>query len=101
GIEWGPETADSFQAGTEAVSKVLSSMTAVLDPDRITVYGEHLTPEHMDRIRQRCRQQLNGWELPEITLSDDFSMDFEQGMKLLTLNYLERNRKEQQWPHYC
>ncbi|GAB6090598.1 ROK family transcriptional regulator [Spirochaeta dissipatitropha] len=101
GIEWGPETADSFQASTEAAARVLSSLSAVLDPESITIYGEHLSIEHIERIRQLCRKQLTGWELPEINLSDDFSMDYEQGMKHLTLNLLEQNRKEQQWPHYC
>lgn len=100
GIEWGPKTADSFQASTDAAARVLTSLTSVLDPDRITIYGEHLTKNHMEKIRQLCREQLSGWELPEIQLSDDFSLDFEQGMKHLTLNLLKQNRKEQQWPHY-
>ncbi len=88
-IQWGPETADSFEACTTTAAKVVMCITAVLDPDSVVLYGEHFTEAHLEQIRIICRSRLPEQVLPEFSLSKDFTADFEQGLKYLTLNLLE------------
>jgi len=90
GIRWGEETADSFEDCSSAAAQVIISLTAVLDPDSVVLYGEHITNSHLERIREICRSQLPGHVLENLTCSGDFSADFEQGLKYLILNLLER-----------
>lgn len=92
GIEWGEKTADSFETCCSAAAQVIITLAAVLDPDSAAVFGEHITGRHMERITELCRSQLPDHILPELIHSQDFSADFQQGLKYLTLNLLEEEQ---------
>lgn len=88
-ITWGPNLIDNFEAFCKAASEVVISLTAVLDPDSVVLFGEHITDYHVSRIRIICKKILPEHVSPDISLSRDFSADFERGLKILTLERLE------------
>ncbi|SIQ08772.1 ROK family protein [Alkalispirochaeta americana] len=94
GISWGPETADSFEDCCSAAAKVVASLTAVVDPASVVLYGEHLGKEHLQRIGELCRNLLPAQALPTLHCSEDFTADFEQGLKKILLNLLDENLLE-------
>lgn len=90
GIHWGdPALADSPEASADAIAQVVVSLTATLAPESIVLYGEFLTPAHLAVIRTLCARRLPADMVPDLTLTDDFTRDFEDGLIALTLNLIE------------
>ncbi len=87
-IPWGPELADSFDEFTAAASKVVLSMITILDPDSVVLFGEFLTDTHLKEIIDKCKRGLPQRIIPELSLAEDFSLDFERGLIGLTLEAL-------------
>ncbi|POR05636.1 hypothetical protein AU468_00210 [Alkalispirochaeta sphaeroplastigenens] len=94
GISWGPEIADSFEACCSAAARVTASVTALIDPASIVLYGEHLGEDHLRRIRDIYQALLPAQALPEIHCSEDFTADFERGLKKILLDLLEEDLPE-------
>lgn len=89
-IPWGdPTLTDSLEASSDAIARVVVSLAAVLDPDSVVLFGEFLTPEHRDAVANRCRELLPPGLVPSLSLAEDFSQDFQEGLIGLTLDLLE------------
>lgn len=90
GIGWGdPALTGSFEASCNAVALVVVSLAAVLDPESVVLFGEFLTPAHLEAVARRCRHQLPSGMVPLLSLAEDFTRDFEEGLVGLTLDVLD------------
>lgn len=89
-IRWGDATltADPALFG-EAAARVVTSLTAVVAPESVVLFGEFLTPSHLDLIAARCRTQLPRDVVPALSLATDFTADFQEGLVGLTLDRIE------------
>lgn len=95
GIVWGQNLTDLPEESAEAVARVVVSLVAILDPDSVVLFGEFLTPDQFDRVRALCRQLLPDGMLPQISLSKDFTLDFQDGLIHLALELVGRNETNQ------
>jgi len=90
GIPWGdPCLPGSLETATEAIARVILSLTAVLDPESVVLFGEFLTPAHLEGIRTHCRNRLPEGMVPALSLTENFARDFQEGLVGLTLDLLE------------
>ena len=90
GIAWGdPNLTESIEASSSAAAQVIVSLAAVLDPESVVLFGEFLTPTHLAEIRIRCRSLMPEESLPQISLTEDFTQDFQDGLVGLTLELLD------------
>ncbi|MDC7239110.1 MAG: ROK family protein [Spirochaetales bacterium] len=88
-IKWGPELTASFDEFCTAVSRLIAGVSALINPDGVTLYGEFLTPRHMGAIENRLRDLLPERAVPEVSLATDFNTDFEKGLISGLLELLE------------
>lgn len=89
GIDWLNTNFDSFDLSCEAVSKLIIAITSILDPKEIIIYGSFISERHLGNISSICKGKLIGTELPKITNSKNFSLDYEKGLTKSTLDILE------------
>ena len=85
-VEWGNTAlSEDFTAFVHAISDVVLSVTAVLAPESIRIFGEQVTAEHVQAVRTRCCDLFPPAVLPEIIMSSAFYAHFEAGLTDLTL----------------
>ncbi|WP_414698827.1 ROK family protein [Paenibacillus sp. LPE1-1-1.1] len=72
----------------EIVCKVMQTLHAVLAPDQIVIYRENLEESALLQAWESFIAKYNLPSLPEISVSDTFIKDFEEGMKWLALQEL-------------
>jgi hypothetical protein len=81
----------TFDLLCDAISKLTVAVSSVLNPDSVVLYGNFLNPEHINTVMQKCEEQLPPNVLPTILLSDNFEVDYLQGMIVQTLRTLTPN----------
>lgn len=88
GIDW--ENLDYSQEKNviETVSKIITAISAILNPQKIVVYGEIFTNENLEKIEKRCENMLQKIFTAKIYLSESFIKDFEEGITEITLDLL-------------
>ncbi|GGF70786.1 hypothetical protein GCM10010912_15010 [Paenibacillus albidus] len=79
----------SFERLSGALAKLIVTLSSILNPDTVVLYGSSLTPEHLPAITGSCRAQLPAGAVPELLLSKDFAVDYIGGMIERTLATLE------------
>ncbi len=85
-VEWGSVSlSEDFTTFISAIADVVLSVTAVLAPESIRIFGERITSEHILAIRERCSNLFPVDVLPVISLSPAFYDHFETGLVDLTL----------------
>lgn len=90
GISWGDSgMLSSVSALNESIAKLTVGVSSVLNPDIVVLYGSFLNGEHLHAVTEQCRAALPAGTVPEILLSDDFSVDYLNGMIAQTLRSLE------------
>lgn len=92
GIPWGES---SFMSSPEeierAIVQLVISICAVLNPDCVVLYGNFITQANGRRIAELCSKELPESAVPEIIVSEDFTLDYLMGLIELTLATLEPN----------
>jgi predicted NBD/HSP70 family sugar kinase len=83
GIDWEKRPRSS---GGEAgvVSRIIQSVAAVLNPEKIILSGFASPENQIRRIKKNCESAL-GELCPDIAVSEEFNLDFEQGITGQTL----------------
>lgn len=87
-ISWEALAGDADDAFADAAAKVVLCLTAILNPDSIVLYREDFSADGLAHIEQKCRARLPQNITPQLSLSKDFSADFETGLATLTLNLI-------------
>lgn len=91
-IPWGDALlVNSFDRIVDAVSRVVASITAVIAPESVVLFGEFLNDRHLEAVVERCAVLLPDGMVPEISLSANFSHDFERGLVGLALTTIISN----------
>ncbi len=85
---WTMKTADTFLDSCKYVAGIVVAFTAILAPDVIRLYGEHLGPAHLDMIKKLSKSQLPEHITPNLSLATNFHTDFEKGLIHLALGRL-------------
>ncbi len=88
-IDWNNTDYDSFDCSCEVISKLILTITSILDPKEFVIYGSFITKKHLDNISCICNKNLIGTDIPEIINSKNFSLDYEKGLSRSTLDLLE------------
>lgn len=73
----------------DIICKFIHALNAVLAPDQIVIYRENLEESTLLRAWETYMSAYKFPSLPEISVSDSFYKDFEDGMKWLTLQELQ------------
>lgn len=89
GITWNKELYDTFEEFCEAVSKLIVSISSILNPDEIIMNGTFLNDKHTELISNKCERKLTKNIIPKISLSDNFLEDYKNGLIVEVLNVLE------------
>lgn len=85
-IPWGDAVLiESFDRCVAAVARVIASITAVIAPESVVLFGEFLTGRHLAAVIATCTELLPEGMVPALSLADDFSHDFERGLVGLAL----------------
>ena len=74
----------------DAVTRIIVSLSAVVAPDTIVLFREHIPPGFLKDIQKECLLFLPAEVIPALSLSKDFGADFERGLICLALNLLEQ-----------
>ena len=91
GIPWGDsDFIRSERDISEAVAKIIVSLTAVLNPESIIIFSEFLTQSHFGKVRSLCTGQLPEGMVPELIIAENLTSDFETGIINLTLSLVEQ-----------
>jgi len=85
---WGPALTDNKEVFIDTASKVVVSLSAVLDPDRFVLFGEHIQLDVVKAIRGAAHSRLPDRISPLIEISTDFNTDFENGLSILLIEEL-------------
>lgn len=88
-VDWSNIDYSSFDYSCEAISKLIISITSILDPKKIIIHGHFLTQKHLINILEICNKSLVGITAPVLDISSNFNQDYEQGLNTLTLDLLE------------
>ena len=88
GIDWRKIDYDSFEATCDGISKLVTSITCILNPQEIILSGAFLTEQHVEKIKERCNKALKDMFVPELQLSASFHIDYERGVIKSTLDLL-------------
>ncbi|CAG9704262.1 ROK family protein [Clostridium neonatale] len=88
-VNWTNIDFSSFDYSCKAISKLIISITSLLDPKEIVMHGHFLTEKHLINISEICNKHLIGITTPALNISSNFSKDYEQGLNTLTLDLLE------------
>lgn len=90
GASWGTrEFVSDVDAVCTALAKVVTSLTAVIAPDSVVLFGEFLELAHLARIREKTVALLPEGMVPELSLASDFTADYERGLIGLALGRLD------------
>ncbi|KWX88719.1 ROK family transcriptional regulator [Paenibacillus riograndensis] len=90
GISWSGSEWQSSPAGLmEAIAKLTATVSSVLNPDAVVLYGSFLQVDHLSGIMEQCAGLLPPGAAPHIVLSTDFAADYLDGMIVSTLATLE------------
>ncbi|MFG1495169.1 ROK family protein [Saccharospirillum sp. HFRX-1] len=85
-ISWEALADAADDAFVEATAKVVLCLTAILNPDSMVLYREDFSAAGLAQIEQKCRARLPQNITPQLSLSKDFSADYQTGLATLTLN---------------
>jgi len=89
-ISWGQELWERECDLTKAAAEVIQSLTAVLDPDRIVLYGELIDRDRLQNIEKEVGEAFSDRTSPLMELSDNFNADFESGLSSLLIGTMEK-----------
>ena len=90
GIDWHePTLYTSYDRICEAITTLIGAISLLLNPHRVVLYGAFLTDAHLNEIERRCtaRQPVNS--VPQLSLTADFTLDYQQGIIEEALALLE------------
>jgi predicted NBD/HSP70 family sugar kinase len=92
-LVWDDELYSSFETLCEAITKLIMTVCAILNPDKVILNGNFLSEKHMATISQNCNTALPQIIIPAIQLSDSFVSDYQKGLIVQTLKQLETDIK--------
>ncbi|WP_314584754.1 ROK family protein [Paenibacillus terrigena] len=93
-IPWGEHAfVSSSEQVEQAIVQLIVSICAVINPDRVVLYGSIVNQASGSRIAERCRAELPVSAVPEVIVSEDFTADYLEGMVARTLATLEPSIK--------
>lgn len=86
-LDWyGPLDRQTF---AEAVCVIIRCVNAIIAPDKVVLYQDRLESEDWERAWAAYRLEHPMPTYPEVVVQDTFQLDFEAGMRWLTLRELE------------
>lgn len=88
GIDWEKIDYSSEKKIVDMASKLITAVSAMLNPQKVVLYGNFFTENILTEIEKKCRKMLKEIFTPEILLSENFKEDFEQGITEITLDLL-------------
>lgn len=89
-IPWGTKRLiESPDKLADALSLVVTSLSAVLAPESVVLFGEFLADSHLARVGALCEKRLPPGMAPALSLAEDFTADFECGLVGLALKIIE------------
>ncbi|WP_227793419.1 ROK family transcriptional regulator [Paenibacillus guangzhouensis] len=92
GTPWGdPALHSSSERVEQVIVQLIGAICAVINPDRVVLYGSFLNQATGRQIAERCRITLPESAVPEVIVSEDFTADYLAGMVARTLSTLEPN----------
>lgn len=90
GVDWtDKELYSSEEKASDAMAKLIATVTSILNPRDFILNGELLKKGHLDLIQKKCKSMLPTKVIPRLHISEDFYSDYLNGMIYLTLNAIE------------
>lgn len=90
GIDWhDPALYTSMARSCEAIATLIGAVSLLLNPQCVILYGAFLTEDHLREIEGRCMARQPAHSMPQISLADDFTRDYQHGIVEEALALLE------------
>lgn len=90
GIDWlDPMLYGSFERSCDAITTLIGAISVLLNPQIVILYGAFLTDAHLREIERRCMARQPVHSIPQLSLAEDFTQDYQQGIIEETLTLLE------------
>ncbi len=87
-IDWENINYSSEEKTIENISRLISSVSAILNPEKIVICGNFISESILKEAEKISRKFLKKIFVPEILISKNFISDFEVGITELTLDLL-------------
>ncbi len=88
-IEWTKELYKSEENLCKAIAKMIVSICYVLNPNTVILNGNNLRQEYIEKIIELCKEALPAKICPYIYLSENFMLDYKNGLITKALEQLE------------
>lgn len=88
-IDWDNTEYEDFDKTCDIVSKMVITITCMLNPEQFILYGNFLTEAHLQAITWNCKETLSETFVPKILLADDYDLDFQTGAIECALDLLK------------
>ncbi|TCO69067.1 ROK family protein [Marinisporobacter balticus] len=92
GINWKEINYFDFDTICSAISKLVIAVICTFNPTQIIVSGEFLTDSHLQRILWNCKQTIDEIVTPQILMSENFDLDFKNGLSIRTLELVKSQK---------
>lgn len=89
-VKWDELDYSSIIDVCNAISKLIIAIVYLLDPERIILYGSFINEEYLKNINTICEKTIMDTTLPEIYKSNDFNLNYENGINKSTLDLLNK-----------
>ncbi|MCZ8520839.1 ROK family transcriptional regulator [Paenibacillus caseinilyticus] len=90
GIPWGGALLrESVEARCEAAARLTAAVCSVLNPDFVVLNASFLGQAQLPAMMQGCSRLLPPGAVPQLSISEDFTADYVDGMIVQTLSTLE------------
>lgn len=90
GVNWDELDYSSTNDVCQAISKLIISIVYLLDPEMIILYGSFINEEYLKNINTLCEEIIIDTTMTQIYKSEDFNLDYENGISKSTLDLLEK-----------
>lgn len=90
GVNWDELDYSSTNDVCQAISKLIIAIVYLLDPERIILYGRFINEEYLKNINTICEETIMDTTMTQIYKSEDFNLDYENGISKSTLDLLEK-----------
>lgn len=89
GVEWSADLYNNPSLLTEAITKLITAISATLNPDTFIINGKSLNHEIISALIKNTKELLPENSVPRLFLSENFMLDYKNGLIIKAFEQLD------------